>query len=110
MCLVSAEISLQLGIPMRKILLTLVRIVSLGALVACGGGSSNSILAAPAPSGGNNAGFSNASLTGNYVYAANGFTSNNTFAVAGVFTADGNGNITSGTRDTVNDSGGQSSR
>ena len=92
---------------MRKILLTLVTIVSLGALVACGGGSSNSVVAAPAPSGGNNAGFSNASLTGNYVYAANGFTSNYTFAVVGQFHADGNGNITSGTRDTVNDSGGQ---
>ena len=96
-----------MGIAMRKIVLTLLSIVSLAALVACGGGSSNSISVPPAPSGGNNAGFSNASLTGNYVLAANGVTANNNFAVAGVFTADGNGNITSGTRDTVNDSGGQ---
>ncbi len=96
-----------MGIPMRKILLTLLSIVSLAALVACGGGSSNSISVPPAPSGGNSAGFSNASLNGNYVLAANGFTANNAFAVAGVFKTDGNGNVVSGTRDTVNDGGGQ---
>jgi len=93
---------------MRKILLTLISFVALSALVACGGGSSNnSISLPPAPSGGNNAGFSNASLTGNYVFVVNGITQNTNFAVAGVFTADGNGNITSGVRDTVNDAGGQ---
>ena len=46
-------------------------------------------------------------LSGTYVYAVNGFTGNNHFAVLGIFTADGNGNVTSGTRDTVNDAGGQ---
>jgi hypothetical protein len=92
---------------MRKIVLTLLSIVSLAALVACGGSSSSTISVPPSPSGGNNAGFSNASLTGNYVLAVNGVTANNAFAVVGVFKADGNGNVTSGTRDTVNDGGGQ---
>ncbi len=93
---------------MRKILLTLISFVALSALVACGGGgSSNHILIPAAPSGGNNAGFSDASLKGNYVFAVNGLTPSNSFAVAGVFTADGNGNVTSGVRDTVNDAGGR---
>ncbi len=93
---------------MRKILVTLLSIVSLATLVACGGGSSsNSVSVPPAPSGGNNAGFSNASLTGNYVFAANGLNNSNNYAVVGQFTADGKGNITAGTRDTVNDGGGQ---
>jgi hypothetical protein len=92
---------------MRKILLTLLSIALIAPLVACGGGSSNSVLVPAAPSGGNPAGFSNASLTGSYTFAAHGLTNNNKFAVAGAFTADGNGRITSGTRDTVNDAGGQ---
>jgi hypothetical protein len=93
---------------MRKILLTLISFVTLSALVACGGGSSSNSIGIPgAPSGGISAGFSNASLTGSYVFAVNGSTSNTNFAVAGVFAADGNGNITSGVRDTVNDAGGQ---
>jgi hypothetical protein len=91
---------------MRKTLLTLISSVALSALVACGGGSSNSVSVPPAPAGGNNAGFSNASLTGNYVFAVHGTSLTNEFAVAGVLTADGNGNI-SGMRDTVNDGGGQ---
>jgi hypothetical protein len=91
---------------MRKIVLTLISVVALAALVACGGGSSRTPVPV-APSGGNNAGFSNASLTGSYVFSANGITNKNNFAVAGVFIADGAGNITSGTRDTVNDGGGQ---
>ncbi len=92
---------------MQKMLLTLVSLFALTALVACGGGSSNYIAVPPNPSGGNNAGYSNASLKGNYVFAVNGSTTNNAFAVAGVFSADGSGNISSGVRDTVNDSGGQ---
>lgn len=92
---------------MQKVLLTLVSFVALSVLVACGGGSSNFIAIPPNPSGGSSAGFSNASLTGNYVFAVNGTTARNGFAVAGLFTADGNGNITSGVRDTVNDGGGQ---
>ncbi len=93
---------------MQKILLTLVSVVAFSVLVACGGGgSSNFIAIPPNPTGGNNAGFSNASFTGNYVFAVNGSTANNTYAVAGLITADGNGNITSGVRDTINDGGGQ---
>jgi hypothetical protein len=94
---------------MRKILLTSISFVALAALVACGGSSSNIVTTPipPAPSGGNNAGFSNASLTGNYVFAANGVTPTNSYATVGVFTADGAGNISSGVRDTINDGGGQ---
>jgi hypothetical protein len=92
---------------MRKILLTFGSILALLALVACGGGSSSSTPVPSGPSGGNNAGYSNASLTGNYVFSANGVTSNASFATVGVFAADGAGNITSGIRDTVNDGGGQ---
>jgi hypothetical protein len=92
---------------MHKILLTLISIVALGALVACGGGSSNNIAIPPAPSGGNGAGFGNSNMSGTYVYTVNGVASNGQFAVVGSFTTDGNGKITSGTRDTVNDAGGQ---
>jgi hypothetical protein len=46
-------------------------------------------------------------MNGTYVFSAHGLNSKNNFAVAGEFTADGKGNITSGTRDTVNDGGGQ---
>lgn len=93
---------------MPKILFTLISFVALSALVACGGGNSNTISVPAGPSGGNAAGFSNASLNGNYVFAVNGVNSRNSFAVAGVFTADGAGNITTGVRDTVNDGGNQS--
>lgn len=94
---------------MRKVLLTLLSFVALSALVACGGGSSNNntISIPPVPSGGNSAGFLNSSLTGNFVFAVNGTTQNNNFATTGIFTADGNGNITAGVRDTVNDGGSQ---
>jgi hypothetical protein len=61
----------------------------------------------PAPSGGNNAGFTNASLSGTYVFAANGITNSANLAVVGSFTADGSGNITSGTRETINSIGSQ---
>jgi len=69
-------------------------------LVACGG-SSSSPIAPPPP---NNAGYSNASLSGSYVFSLHGIgPSGEAFAAVGVFTADGNGNITSGQQD-VNDS------
>src|ERR1035437_3415797 len=83
-------------ITMRKTLLTLISAVALAFLVACGG-SSNHISVPPASSGGNPVGFSNANLNGNYVFAVNGINTSNTFAVAGVFTANGSGTITSGT-------------
>jgi hypothetical protein len=91
---------------MRKILFTLISFVGLSALIACGGGSFKTQIP-PSPSTGNNAGFSNSSLKGTYVFSANGVSPNNSYAVVGAFTADGAGNISSGTRDTVNDGGGQ---
>lgn len=93
---------------MRKILLTSICVVALAALVACGSySSSNKTVIPTPPSTGNNAGFSNSSLKGSYVFSANGATSNNFYATAGVFTADGAGTISSGTRDTFNDAGNQ---
>jgi hypothetical protein len=89
---------------MRKILLTLISIVGLGALVACGNSGGTS--APSGPTGGNNAGFSTASLKGTYVFSASGVNSSgNSVDVLGIFTADGNGNVTSGTRDSYSDSG-----
>lgn len=91
---------------MSKIILSLISVVTLAALTACGG-SSNSTPTTTAPSGGNNAGFSISSLKGTYVFAASGVTTSNNFATEGVFTADGAGNISSGARDIYNDGGGQ---
>ncbi len=65
-------------------------------LVACGGSSSTP---APPPNP-NNAGFSNASLNGSYVYRVSGVTANSSFSAVGVFVTDGNGHITSGQQDT----------
>jgi hypothetical protein len=64
----------------------------LGFAVGCGGSSGPSV-----PITGN---FSNSSLSGSYVYNLYGIdTTGNQYAEAGVFTADGNGNITSGVDD-----------
>lgn len=95
---------------MRKILLTLISVLALAALVACG--SSNGSTSTPGgPTTGNNAGFSTSSLNGTYVFSGNGVNgSNNNFNVIGVFTADGAGNVTSGFRDTYADSGAQSQK
>jgi hypothetical protein len=69
----------------------------LATMVACGGRSST---APPTP---NNAGYSNASLNGSYVFNLRGINPNGgAFAAVGVLAADGNGNITSGQQD-VND-------
>jgi hypothetical protein len=91
---------------MRKILLTSISLVGLAVLVACGGNSNNTPVPTP-PSTGNNAGFSTSSLKGTYVFAANGVTASNNYAVAGTFIADGAGNITGGMRDSVDDGGHQ---
>jgi hypothetical protein len=91
---------------MRKILLTLLSVAALAALVGCGTHSAT-IFVPTNPSGGNPVGFSDASLSGTYVFTANGLTSRSSFAAAGIFTADGAGIITSGTRDTVHDTGRQ---
>jgi hypothetical protein len=92
---------------MRKILLSLISVLALAALVACGGSSSNSVTIPSGPSTGNKAGFSTSSLKGTYVYTAGGATASNNFATVGVFTADGAGNITSGTLDYYDDGGNQ---
>lgn len=63
----------------------------LGFAVGCGGSSGPSV-----PVTGN---FSNSSLSGSYAYHLNGINTNGQYAEAGVFTADGNGNITSGVDD-----------
>jgi hypothetical protein len=84
-------------IAMKKILLPL-SLMSLSFLVACGSGSGGP---APAPPTGP---FSTASLKGQYAYRLSGFLYGNTtipYAEGGVFTADGNGNITSATDDLV---------
>jgi hypothetical protein len=94
---------------MRKILLSLLGFVALGLLAGCGD-HHHHIEIPSNPSGGNNAGFSNANLNGTYVFAVNGSNFDShfaNFAVTGTLTADGNGNITSGTRDTVDDLGHQ---
>jgi len=78
-------------------------LVAVGTLVfaaGCGGGNDNG------GGGGNPGGFSNASLKGQYAFTLRGVSSpdgsNSFFFVeGGVFTADGNGNITAGTDDFV---------
>jgi hypothetical protein len=84
-------------IAMKKILLPL-SLLFLSFLVACGGSGGGP---APAPPTGP---FSNASLKGQYAYRLSGIVYENTnipYAEGGVFTADGNGNITSATDDLV---------
>jgi hypothetical protein len=93
---------------MRKLLLSLVSFIALCALIGCGT-SNNTISIPPNPSGGNAAGFSNTSLASgtSYVFSVSGLNTTGSFAVVGTFVTDGNGNITAGIRDTVNDAGGQ---
>jgi len=87
---------------MRKILLTLISFVALSALVACGGSSGSSTPSNP--STGNAVGFSNSNLNGAYVFSGSGVNSANyNFDLLGVFTADGNGNVTSGYRNVYTD-------
>jgi hypothetical protein len=72
-------------------------------MVACGGNGGSSS-PSPAPPTPNPVGYSTANLNGNYVFSLSGvgLYYGEPFAVVGVFTADGNGNITSGQQD-VND-------
>jgi hypothetical protein len=60
-------------------------------LAGCGGGVQTTT--------GNPSGFTNSNLKGTYSFAISGNNGGGFFAVAGSLTADGNGNITSGTED-----------
>ncbi|HEX4488041.1 MAG TPA: hypothetical protein VH088_17315 [Terriglobales bacterium] len=86
---------------MRKLLL-IPAIFSLALSVACGGSGSSNNGDGGFGSGGSN-GYSAASLSGQYAYQVSGFDFNTganlPFKESGVFTADGKGNITSGTDD-----------
>jgi len=82
-------------------------LLTLAFCLACGSGSSNRIFI---PKGN----FSNASLSGQYVYQISGFDFRNNgnglpYREAGVFVADGNGNITGGADDFSEGSAGVSS-
>jgi hypothetical protein len=81
---------------MRKLYLAL-GLISLLFTIACGSGTSTSGTPGPTPQGN----YTNASLSGQYFYQLKGTNLTNGFAFseAGVFTADGNGNITSGSDD-----------
>ena len=91
---------------MRKAILPLIAAIALIVLPGCGEHRHN-IIVPSNPTGGNNAGFANASLSGTYVFSVHGFNFRRgaSFAVTGNFTADGNGNITGGTRDSLDDQG-----
>ena len=85
---------------MRQFLLFL-GVGSLAFSLACGGGGNGGGFGGGG--GGGNNGFSNSSLNGQYAYQLSGFDlqtqSSIPFREVGVFTADGNGHITSGTDD-----------
>jgi hypothetical protein len=71
---------------------------SIAVLAACGGGGSSNPPVNPPPSGS----FSNSNLSGNYVFSVTGTandSANDFVTIMGVFTADGNGNITGGVLD-----------
>jgi hypothetical protein len=78
-------------IVLRKLLL-LSGLISLMFSLACGSGTN-------AFNQGGSGNFSNASLKGQYAYQLTGVDTAANFREAGVFTADGNGNITGGTDD-----------
>lgn len=77
-----------------------VTLLAIAATVGCG--SSGSVVLPP--TGGN---YSNSSLKGSYVYQVHGFDPNgNPYRQVGVFTADGNGNITGGSDDSSSNASG----
>jgi hypothetical protein len=86
----------------RKQFLLFVGVGSLAFSLACGGGGNNGG-GGFGGGGGGTGNFSKASLNGQYAYQLSGFDlqTGNPFREAGVFTADGNGHITSGTDDSA---------
>jgi hypothetical protein len=81
---------------LRNRLILPVILSSITVLAACGGGGSSNPPVNPPPSGG----FANSNLSGNYVFSVTGTASSGDFVtIMGVFTADGNGNITGGVLD-----------
>jgi hypothetical protein len=87
---------------MRRFLLV-VGVGSLAFSLACGGGNGSG--GGFGGGGGGNGSFSNSSLSGQYAYQLSGFNLQDAnippFREAGVFTADGNGHITSGIDDSA---------
>jgi hypothetical protein len=93
------------GIGMRKCAVRLVAALAAVATLLLAAGCGNGSNRIP---GGSNQGFTNASLNGHYAFTLRGFglfpgnpNSEDYFVEGGVFTADGNGNITAGTDDFV---------
>lgn len=76
----------------QRFLLSVLLTIVLFLLAGCGGGTSVSF---PPPQGG----FTNASFSGPFAFSYTGSDGSGFISVAGSFTADGNGNITSGTQD-----------
>jgi hypothetical protein len=91
---------------MKKLLLP-AALLLLSFCIACGDDNGNGGGGGPTPQGN----FSNASLSGQYTYRLQGtdLSSGAIFREAGVFTADGNGNISSGTDDFSEGTGGVAS-
>src|SRR2546426_2865837 len=86
----SCAITMRTRVWRKSLLLS--GLISLMFFVACGSGNN-------AFNHGGNGNFSNASLKGQYAYQLTGVDTSAIFREAGVFTADGNGNITGGTDD-----------
>ena len=76
--------------PCRRVVLSVIALLSLALLAACGSGRTPVV---PPPGGG----FANANLNGTYVFSIAGQDTSGSFiAIAGTFTANGQGGITAG--------------
>lgn len=81
---------------LRNAFVSLLALSALTFSVACGGSGSPPANPTPPPSGG----FSNANLKGTYVFSVSGVdSSGDPYAIAGTFSANGNGGITAGAVD-----------
>ncbi len=84
----------------RRMALALISILSVSALISCGGGS-----ASPTTVRNVTGSFTNADLNGTYAFALTGTNSFGFFTAAGTLQADGKGNIASGIEDFNSGSG-----